>query len=567
MTQLTILPFKKKVDLQSEETVMQALRRGGYEIEGPCNGQGICGKCKIRVEASTEVPQTPHRSISEVEAREHGIRLACRLIPPHDITVHLPDDFSVDARILEGEHLGKIEIRPAANVSSKKNGYWLKYVGEAAEVVLQKWDPKFSPKGLAIDVGTTTLVVTLFCLVTGKELATASSINPQTKFGHDVLSRIQKGSTEEGLDEVAGVVREELNRLIQAACKQSNAVTDELLDAVIGGNTTMLTLAAAIDPQSLGRLPFTVKLTGGASYAAMDFGLDMNPSGRVYVPPIVHAFIGSDITAGVLACGCLEKAKPSLFVDVGTNGEMGINNDGRFIVASTAAGPAFEGMGVTSGVRAVPGAVEAAHFDGQTIDIKTIDGQPARGVCGSGIIDMAAALLKAGVVDPTGRMKTPDLTEGLQADVAEHLHLVDDQPVFDIADGVHFTQADIRQVQLAKGAIRTGIDMLMSEANVTVEDLEDITLAGAFGYHLRPESLAAIGLIPEELARKVRFAGNTSKTGCAMMLLDASLRKYLETQVISVEHLPLAEKISFQNLFIENLNFPASDDTELKIDD
>jgi uncharacterized 2Fe-2S/4Fe-4S cluster protein (DUF4445 family) len=285
------------------------------------------------------------------------------------------------------------------------------------------------------------------------------------------------------------------------------------------------------------------------------------------VPPIVHAFIGSDITAGVLACGCLEKAKPSLFVDVGTNGEMGINSNGRFIVASTAAGPAFEGMGVSSGVRAVPGAVEAAHFDGQSIDIKTIDGQPARGICGSGIIDMAAALLRAGVVDPTGKMTAPDLKDGLKAAVAEQLQLVDNQPVFKIADGVCFTQGDIRQVQLAKGAIRTGIDMLLTEANVTVEDLEDITLAGAFGYHLRPDSLAAIGLIPEELSRKVRFAGNTSKTGCAMMLLDASLRKYLETRVQSVEHLPLAEKISFQELFIENLNFPASDDSELKIED
>jgi uncharacterized 2Fe-2S/4Fe-4S cluster protein (DUF4445 family) len=559
MTQLTILPFKKKVEIRTDETVMEALRRGGYEIEGPCNGQGICGKCRIRVENPADVPQTPHRRITETEAREKGIRLGCRLIPQGDITVHLPDDFSVDARILEGEHLGGIELKPAAIVVSRKDAYWMRYAGEDSQVILQKWGAQFSAKGLAIDVGTTTLVATLFCLVTGKELATASSINPQTKFGHDVVSRIQKGSTEKGLAEVAGVVRKELNRLVQTACKKSNAMADEILDVVIGGNTTMLTLVAAINPEPLGRLPFTVDIKGGASYAAKDFGLDVNPAGRVYVPPIVHAFIGSDITAGVLACGCLEKKKPSLFVDVGTNGEMGINNDGRFIVASTAAGPAFEGMGVSCGIRAVPGAVEAAYFDGETIDIKTIDAQPARGICGSGIIDIMASLLKAGVVNPGGRIKTPGQKEGLQASVAECLLLIDDQPVFNIADGVFFTQADIRQLQLAKGAIRTGIDMLMSEANVTAEDLDDITLAGAFGYHLRPDSLATIGLIPDKLARKVRFAGNTSKTGCAMMLINASLREYLEKQVQSVEHLPLAEKISFQERFIENLNFPASD--------
>ena len=505
------------------------------------------------------VPETPHRRISETEARDTGIRLACRLVPRGDITVHLPDDFSVDARILEGEHLGGIELKPAAVVVSRENAYWMQYSGVDSEVILQKWGAQYSPKGLAIDVGTTTLVVTLFCLVSGKELATASSINPQTKFGHDVLSRIQKGSTKQGLAEVAGVARKELNRLIQAACKKSDAAVNEILDVVIGGNTTMLTLAAAINPEPLGRLPFTVDIKGGASYAAKDFGLDLNPAGRVYVPPIVHAFIGSDITAGVLACGCLEKKKPSLFVDVGTNGEMGINNDGRFIVASTAAGPAFEGMGVSCGIRAVPGAVEAAYFDGETIEVKTIDAQSARGICGSGIIDLASALLKAGLVDFSGRMATPEENEGLQASVTERLLLIDDQPVFNIADGVFFSQADIRQVQLAKGAIRTGIDMLMSEAKVTAEDLEDITLAGAFGYHLRPDSLATIGLIPQNLARKVRFAGNTSKTGCAMMLINASLREYLEKQVQSIEHLPLAEKTSFQDLFIENLNFPASD--------
>ena len=538
---------------------MQALRRCGYEIEGPCNGQGICGKCRIQVEDPADVPLTPHRRISEEEALGKGIRLACRLIPSNDITAHLPDDFSVDARILEGEHLAGIELNPAVAIVSKEDAYWMQYAGQDSDIILQQWGAHLSPKGLAIDVGTTTLVVTLFCLVTGKELTTASGINPQTKFGHDVLSRIQKGSTEEGLGEVAGVVRKELNRLIQATCTQSNAAVDEILDVVIGGNTTMLTFVAAINPESLGRLPFTVEIKSGKSYAAKDFGLEINPAGRVYVPPIVHAFIGSDITAGVLACGCLEEKKPSLFVDVGTNGEMGINSDGRFIVASTAAGPAFEGMGVSCGIRAVPGAVEAAYFDGKAIDIKTIDAQKARGICGSGIIDIMASLLKAGVVNPDGRMKTPEETEGLQESVVESLRLVEDQPVFNITEGVFFNQADIRQLQLAKGAIRTGIDMLLSEAKVTPENLEGITLAGAFGYHLRPDSLATIGLIPEALAPKVRFAGNTSKTGCAMMLINAPLREYLEKQVQSVEHLPLAERINFQDLFIDNLNFPASD--------
>ncbi len=555
MSVLTILPFNKHVTLNTDESVLEALRRGGFEIEGPCNGQGICGKCRVRVEHPEMVSETPHRRISESDSREKGVRLACRLIPQTDITLHLPDDFSVDARILEGEHLDGVDLKPAAVVSPNRP-FKMQYAGNGKHAELTRWRPEYSPKGLAIDIGTTTLVMTLFCLQTGKQLSTASSLNPQTRFGHDVVSRIQMGSTQKGLVELTEVVRKELNRLIAQICKSSNAAPDEILDVVIGGNTTMLELAAAINPEPLGHLPFTVDIKGGDTHAVSRFGLDMNPAGNIYIPPIVHAFVGSDITAGVLACDCLEKKKPSLFVDIGTNGEMGLNSGDRFIVASTAAGPAFEGMGVSCGIRAVPGAVESAYYNGETIDFKTIDGRPARGICGSGIIDTVAALLRAGVIDSSGRMKKPAQADEVDPLVTERLQLIDGNPVFQIVEDVYFTQADIRQIQLAKGAIRTGIDMLLAEAGVAPEELDEVILAGAFGFHLRPESLTTLGLIPEQLSRKVRFAGNTSKTGCAMLLLNTSLRAYLEKKVLNMEHLPLAEKKSFQDLFVENLNFP-----------
>ena len=558
MPTLTVLPFKKQVRLDSHESVLEALRRSGFEIEGPCNGQGICGKCRVRVKHPEKVPETPHRRISESDSREKGIRLACRLIPQTDISLHLPDDFTVDARILEGEQLSGVDLKPAA-VVSHNGSYRMKYAGEDTGAELARWKPQYSPKGLAIDIGTTTLVITLFCLQTGRQLSTASSLNPQTRYGNDVVSRIQMGSTRQGLDELTAVVRKELNRLIAEICKNSRAAPDEILDVVIGGNTTMLQLAAAISPAPLGRLPFSVDIKSGASHTASRFGLAMNCAGKIYIPPIVHAFVGSDITAGVLACGCLEKKKPVLFVDIGTNGEMGLNSGNRFIVASTAAGPAFEGMGVSCGVRAVPGAVDSACYNGETIDFKTIDDRPARGICGSGIIDTVAALLRAGAIDPSGRMKKPAQADDVQPLVAERLQLIDENPVFQIAEDVYFTQADVRQIQLAKGAIRTGIDMLLAEAGLAPEDLAEVILAGAFGYHLRPESLATIGLIPAQLSRKVHFAGNTSKTGCALLLLDASLRAYLEKKTLNIEHLPLAQKGSFQDLFIENLNFPAAD--------
>lgn len=558
MAVLTILPFNKQVTLKADESVLDALRRGGYEIEGPCNGQGICGKCRLLVENHAGVPETPHRRISKSDSREKGIRLACRLHPETDIRVHLPDDFTVDARILEGERLSGVDFQPAAVVSPGDTGR-MHYAGMDYPVELIRWKAAYSPRGLAIDIGTTTLVVTLFCLETGRQLSTAASINPQTRFGHDVVSRIQMGSTRQGLAELTEAVRKELNQLITRICRESKTEPDQIVDVVIGGNTTMLELAAAINPSPLGHLPFLVEIKSGAAHTADRFGLNMNAAGRVYIPPIVHAFIGSDITAGVLACGCLEKSEPTLFVDIGTNGEMGLSSGDRFIAASTAAGPAFEGMGVYCGIRAVPGAVESAYYDGEEIVFKTIDGKPARGVCGSGIIDTVAALLRAKVLDSSGRMKKPSEAGDVDPLIAQKLQLLDGNPVFQIAENVYFSQADVRQIQLAKGAVRTGIDMLLAEAGVTPEDLDEVILAGAFGYHLRPESLATIGLIPGRLARKVRFAGNTAKTGAAMLLLNKSSRAYLEKTVLKIEHLALAERESFQDLFIGNLNFPAGD--------
>lgn len=555
MASLLVAPSGRRISLAPGESVLSALRRAGVELESPCGGEGVCGKCRVRVEEPEVVSETPHRRLSPGEVRE-GWRLACLLVPEGDLTIRLPADALLDARILEGERLSAVRLAPAARLAWKGGAAWLEYGGEEP-AALPGWRLGDSPLGLAVDIGTTTLVVSLLDLTEGRELATASSLNPQAAFGHDVLSRIQKGSTREGLAALAAVVRDALNRLIVEACREAGAEQDQVVDAVLGANTTMLQLAAGIDPAPLGQVPFRVGIEGGRSYPVERFGLDLNPAARVYVPPVVHAFVGSDISAGLLACRFFERDGPLLFVDIGTNGELALSAGGRWLVTSAAAGPAFEGMGISQGMRAAPGAVEAVHTDGEALDVRVIGDVPARGLCGSGLIDAVAALLRLGALEPSGRLRRPAQADRVAPGARECLAERDGKPAFRLADGVFLTQADVRQLQLAKGALRTAVDLLLAEAGVRPEDLREVVLAGAFGYHLRPESLEAIGLLPPGLAERVTFAGNTSRLGAGLLLLDASSRVFLEKRMERTRHLALPESRAFQDAFVGNIGFPS----------
>lgn len=555
------------------ETVRDALYRAGVELDTPCNGQGICGKCRIRVENPEKFERTPHPDITEEQEAE-GIRLACQLKPRSDITVHLLAGYTRDEyRILEGDRYSgdasdkdgsanrnpqeaETEGNPAVRISGTEEGFWLNYE-QQEPVRLSHWPAGRSPKGLAIDIGTTTLVVTLLCLDSCRELSTASSLNPQIRYGHDVVRRIQAGSTPEGLAELSGCVREGLNHLIEEVCSDSRAEAGEIVDLVVSGNTTMLQLAAGIDPEPLGRVPFTVGIEGGTSYPGSRFGLEVHPQARVYVPPVVHAYIGADISAGLLVCqGFFNPRQSVLFVDIGTNGEMGLNAGGRYLMTSTAAGPAFEGMGLSSGSRAQVGALEKVSTnDGGQIEFKTIGDAPVKGICGSGIVDLTAALWKIGVIDETGRMRRPHENDGLDPDVASRLHEINEKAAFHVGGEVYFTQEDVRQVQLAKSAIRAAIEILMAEAQVDAEGVDRVVIAGGFGYSLRPENLEGIGLLPPGMARKVFFAGNTSRIGSVRLLRNVSNRRFLEEHMQQMEHICIETRPDFMELYVSSMEF------------
>lgn len=581
MPKIKIYPLGETIRARRGDSLADVLYRAGVDMDTPCNGDGLCGKCLVVVEHPSNARPTPHQDLSD-EHHAAGVRLACQLTPKTDMIIRLLSETAVEEhRILEGgrdseffawessdggepsekrhvrlDHSGNVD-RTAVRLYMEAGRYICRYEDGVIEE-MSRFRKGTTPKGLAIDLGTTTLVATLVSLRTGKELSTTSSLNPQIRYGHDVVRRIHYASTPDGLEELSDIVREGINQLVEEVCEDSGAATGEILDVVIGGNTAMLQIAAGIDPAPLGEVPFTVGIESGRAYPVSRFGIDVHPGARIYVPPVLHAYVGADISAGLLVCpDFFKKDVNTLFIDVGTNGEIGVSANGRLFMSSTAAGPAFEGMGISGGMRARVGAVEAVKTDGGDFGIYTIGNVPATGICGSGIIDLTAALLETGVVDASGRMKRPSQAADLPESIAARIEEKDGNPAFCINGDVYFTQADVRQVQLAKSAIRAAIDILLEEAGITPDLLKNIVLAGGFGYSLRPYNLEAIGLIPPGTAGRVSFAGNTSRIGCVMMLKDIQYRRFLEEKMKQVRHVTIETRPDFMEKYVEEMEFPA----------
>jgi uncharacterized 2Fe-2S/4Fe-4S cluster protein (DUF4445 family) len=317
----------------------------------------------------------------------------------------------------------------------------------------------------------------------------------------------------------------------------------------------MLHLAAGINPRSLGQYPYTPELTGGSWLAGADVGLHIAASGVVYLPPIISAYVGADITAGLQAVRLHEQKETVLFIDIGTNGEMAIVHDGRLWATSTAAGPAFEGMNITFGMRAGQGAIERFTIlkNGQ-VRMKTIGNAPAVGICGSGLMDIVAELVAHGVVAKNGKFVPADAPD-LLPPLAARLSKVDGKPVFSLSDTVYLSQKDIRQVQLAKGAIRAGVEFLLRHTGVEATRLDKVLIAGSFGFHLTAQSLITIGLLPAETAGRIEFVGNTAKTGGEAFLLNRDCRREMEQLVSRVDVVELANCTDFDRVFVEFLAF------------
>lgn len=509
----------------------------GVLLPSACGGRGTCGKCRVRVRGALTAPTGPELRHLSTEELAGGWRLACQSIPQGSVEVEyapLPGAIPV----LTAGEMPPVRLNPA----------WGR-LGDPA------------PLGLAVDVGTTTVAAYLMDLATGSMLAVASCLNPQTAFGADVVSRLTLAISEpDGLMRLSSAIRAAIGDLANACCRQAGVIAKRIVEVAVVGNTAMHHLLLALEPQSLAYAPYLPAATGPIDLPASDLGLALAPGARVHVLPVIAGYVGADTVAVAVATGLDRARRLSLAVDIGTNGEMLLGDRQRLLACSAAAGPAFEGARISQGMTAAAGAIDRVEEQDGDLQLHVIGGGPGVGICGSGLLDVAAILVRHGLVGPGGRMRFD--AAGAAPGLARRLVDAEGGAAFVLQEGgggqrrVTVTQRDIRELQLAKGAIRAGIHLLMLRLGVETSQVQRLYLSGAFGNYLRPESALAVGLLPPVAAERIVAVGNAAGTGARMALLSLVERRRAARLARRVEYVELAGRPDFQEVFVDSLAFP-----------
>ncbi len=488
-------------------------------IDAPCGGAGTCGKCRVRILAGDagQPDELERRLLGSGQIAE-GIRLACRVKPSGGL---------VARRAVAAGHA---------------------VIRESFSAMSGTPDPLLSGAGfcgVAIDIGTTTIAAYLVDFESHGVTATASRLNSQRAYGADVIARIEyAGRDSANLAELAALVRADAQALVDQLLAKSGTSATGLREISVVGNTTMLHLFAAVDPSAIAVAPFTPAFTELRRGPASAYGFSW-PDATLTLGPSVAGYVGADIVAAIRAVGLEGREKLSLLLDLGTNGEMALGNRNGIIACATAAGPAFEGAAISCGTGGIAGAIDSLSWEAGQLVSTTIGGGPAIGVCGSGIVDAAACLVRGGLVDETGAMD--------EAWSASGYPLVSGTAG---CDGIRFSQADVRQIQLAKAAVAAGIAAMLDEAGAGLDDIETVFLAGGFGSYLRPESAAAIGLIPPALLDRVETVGNAAGHGAVRMLLFRGEMDSMSSLAKAVRYIELSGSDFFRDRFVEELFFP-----------
>lgn len=501
------------VTCNGEETIMDALVASGRAYSFPCGGRGTCGKCRIRV-LDGELPASKaDEGFFTKEELDKGYRLACQAYPVEDITIQFL-----------GEEDDSFEV--LADTATVK--------GSDKE--------QTKPYMIAVDIGTTTLAVSLVDSVTGKTAAVHTAMNRQRSYGTDVIARIKASCDGKG-KELQELVSEDLLAAIDAVIADGKVSESDIGEIAIAGNTTMGHLLMGLSCEMLGVFPFTPV---DISMRRLDFE-EVFGTKKYHIPvlllPGITTYVGADITAGMLSLGFAAKEEVSVLIDLGTNGEMAIGNKDRILVTSTAAGPAFEGGNISCGVGSVAGAISDVTIDGTNVRIKTIGDKVPTGICGTGAIATVAELLRNEWVDETGLLDEDYFDDGFT--------LGED------AQGgqITFTQKDVREMQLANAAVRAGLETLLVHYGVDYDGVDRVYLAGGFGYKMDLDKAAYMGLIPRELQGKVEAVGNSSLTGAVDALLRRGAAEEMEHICHISEEVNLSADKNFNEFYMEYMMF------------
>ncbi len=524
-------------------TLLETIKEAGFLMPSPCGGNGKCGKCKVAL-VGNNLPEPTLEELDLLTPKEieNGYRLACKVILNNNLT-----------------------ITQDSGLRTQDYGVYTQDSG------LRTQDSDVL--GLAIDIGTTTVAMYLVRLDNGEVLKAGSSLNPQIINGADVISRIHYiGSSRYRLEEmrtlIISSINSMINNLLQAAGIDKNSITK----VVVSGNTIMLHLLLGLNVEGIGVYPYTPSTTEMTVKNSQDAGIEVNPMGEIIILPSVSAFIGADTLSGIIATGMYKSDDYCLLIDLGTNGEMVLGNKDRLIACSAAMGPAFEGANIEFGTASVEGAIDKVVINQNGLFYSTIFNARPIGICGSGVIDAAAELLKAGVIDFRGRMLYKDWPEEsyVSSHLAKRMSKYKGQPAFVLTEGegrnnIVITQQDVRQVQLSKAAVAVGISTLMEKLGVKFRNIKKVYLAGGFGSFINIENAVKIGLIPEKLKGKIFPSGNTSAIGAIKCLVSPELiYDYIEVSK-RVEYFDLNSIIDFQNKYVDNINFRRSNSGQEKM--
>jgi uncharacterized 2Fe-2S/4Fe-4S cluster protein (DUF4445 family) len=608
-TKVTFQPSGRAVYVLPGTLVVEAAARAGITIQTPCGGNGTCGKCRVRF--TTELPPVDPASAATLSADDlaAGLRLGCKATITGACTIEIPDDSTFGSSQVLTDHVdGKpivpepvtislpFQLTAPSQADCRPDSQRLL---EALEGVAQI-SPSLLPAlpallraanwqgraichehtlialdasddepvlGVAIDLGTTTVVAVLLDLLTGVELGIASDINAQVACGDDVLSRIMRAMPPDGRDELQQIASQTINQLIQQACAQAGVPVERVFEVTVAGNSTMQQLLLGIDSSALAELPFVAAFDQLPSLPANHFGLQVADRARLSVLPQIGGFVGGDTVAACLAADLDQRDARILLVDIGTNGEIVLANHGQLEATSTAAGPAFEGARIKHGMRAADGAIEKIMLDEDgDLLVNVIGNLPARGLCGSALIDVVALLLEAGAIEETGALLTADeAAPSVAPALTRRLQELEGEPAFVLVEAassangepIALFQRDVRELQLASGSIRAGIEILLKRAEIGVDELDEVLLAGAFGNFIRRNHAVRIGLLPGIDTSRIRYVGNAALLGARQALLSEPCRIRARRLAERTAHVDLSMDTDFQMAFASAMLFPA----------
>ncbi len=605
---LRLLPQDRAIRVARHVNGMDAIRTAGVEMEAVCGGRGRCTSCRVKV-LEGEVSEPQHADIARLgEAEvEAGYRLACQLsllgdaslmlAPVHTeeshqiladgetvyvevapdvekrhVTAEIPrneehqtaDIEEVMAQLPEPPREIALEaLRVVPEALRKAKGEVTVALDGGRVVDVEPGDTVPALYGLALDVGTTTIVAYLMDMHSGRQLAVASTTNPQNAFGGDVMSRISFAQEHtDGTRRLHRKVIEAVNHLVAEVTREAGVRARNIYRAVVAGNTCMLHLVFGIEVRFIGLAPYAPVVRASHQFAASSLRLRIHPEAQVAALPIVAGFVGGDTIGALLASGIYAGEKRSLLIDIGTNGEVVLATPDGLMACSAPAGPAFEGGQILHGMRAAHGAIDRVQIDAE-VTYHVIGEGLAQGLCGSGLVDAIAGMLDAGILDASGRFAgSPEVSVALP--LQKRFMEIDGIRAFLLAkadDTAHrrdvvLTQKDVRELQLAKGAIRSAVDITLLEAGLKVDALDEVLLAGGFGNFLDKERALRIGLIPPLAVERLRYVGNAAGAGAKLALLSAPLLRRSLSIARSIRHINLAIHPEFETIFIDAVGFP-----------